>query len=106
MSTYIALVQPTDKRIFNTNRAAQTIKDETAVAERHGIKIKNFYWTSGPCNAVLVLQASDIHGIKGWRDSLKNLRVQVIPAVQDPGTVTQMTTDQSGSSCDVIHWWY
>ena len=106
MSTYIALVQPTDEGTFNTNRAIQTIKNGNAVAERHGIQIKNFYWTSGPYNAVLVLQAADTHGLKGWRDRLKNLHVQLIPAVQDPESVTQMTPDQWGASCDMIHWWY
>ena len=106
MSTYVALIEPTDKNIFHTNGATQSTRDGTAVAEKHGIKIENFYWTSGPCNAVLVLQAADKQGINGWRASLKNLRVQVIPAVQDPNTISQTTNDQWGSSCGMIPWWY
>jgi uncharacterized protein with GYD domain len=106
MSTYIALVQPTEKDTFNTGRATQTIKDGTAAAERHGVKIKNLYWTSGACNAVLVLQAADQHGIADWRDSLNNLRVQLMPVVQDLESMTQMTIGSWGSSCDMISWWY
>ncbi|MGB7946970.1 MAG: hypothetical protein WCH75_04735 [Candidatus Binatia bacterium] len=103
MSTYIALVQPAEKETFSTDRATQTIKDGTAAAARHGVKIKNLYLTSGACNAVLVLQAADQHGIADWRDSLNNLRVQLMPVLD---SMTQMTTDQWGSSCDMIHWWY
>jgi uncharacterized protein with GYD domain len=91
MSTFIALIQPTEKELFNAHRATQSIKDGTAAAERHGIQIRNFYWTSGPCNAVLVLEAADQKGTTGWKNSLSNLRVQVIPTVHDPEFRIQTT---------------
>ena len=106
MSAFIALIQPTEKEHFNAYGAIQSIKDGTAAAERHGIQIANFYWTSGPCNAVLVLEAADQQGITGWKNSLNNLRVQVIPAVHDPHSTIPTTTGGWDVSCDVISWWY
>jgi uncharacterized protein with GYD domain len=48
---------------INADRAATDIKNGSAVAERLGIRITNFYWTSGAYNAVLVLQATYKNGI-------------------------------------------
>jgi len=102
----LIVLQHTDQGNCNTNRAAMDIKDATAVAETLGIKIRNLYWSSGTYNAVLVLQTADKHGITAWRDSLQNLRVELIPAAPDPDSVTQMTPGEWSSSSDIIQWWY
>jgi len=106
MSTYVALVQHTEQGDGSTDRAATDIKVGAAVAERLGIEVRDFYWASGTYNAVLVLQTADKHEITAWKDSLQNLRVELIPAGPDPDSVKQMTTSGRSSSSDLIQWWY
>jgi len=105
MSTYVALVQHTDQGDGN-NRTATDIKVGTAVAERLGIEVRNVYWASGTYKAVLVLQTADKHGITAWKNSLQNLRVELIPAAPDPDSVIPTTTGGWSSSSDTIQWWY
>jgi hypothetical protein len=106
MPTYIALVQPTESAVLCSERVTQTIKDEISIAERKGIKVRDFYWTTETFNAVLVLQTADKNGIKCWRDSLKNLRVELIETVQDHDYKNHPASEQRGFSCEMIHWWY
>ena len=59
MPTYVSLINWTDQGIRTVkdtlNRRGQT----EALAEKHGVKIEQVYWTVGPYDVVIVLEADD-----------------------------------------------
>jgi uncharacterized protein with GYD domain len=59
MPTYVSLINWTDQGIRTVrdtlNRRGQTEE----LAEKHGVKIEQVYWTVGPYDVVIVLEADD-----------------------------------------------
>ena len=59
MPTYIALMNWTDQGIRNVRDTVNRREQADALAEKHGAKIEQVYWTVGPYDIVTILQAPD-----------------------------------------------
>jgi len=59
MPTYVSLVNWTEQEIRTVrdtlNRRGQT----EALAEKHGVRVEQVYWTVGPHDVVIMLEAPD-----------------------------------------------
>jgi uncharacterized protein with GYD domain len=59
MSTYVVLMNWTDQGIRTVKETVQRRDRADAQAERHGASIKQVYWTVGPYDLVVILEAPD-----------------------------------------------
>jgi uncharacterized protein with GYD domain len=59
MSTYVVLMNWTDQGIKTVKETVQRRDRADAQAERHGASIKQVYWTVGPYDLVVILEAPD-----------------------------------------------
>lgn len=66
MTTYIVLINFADRAVQNINQISRRIKNDTAAAEKVGVRVKDIHWTSGVYDAVLVADAPNDKVIKDW----------------------------------------
>ncbi len=59
MSKHVVLLKFTDKGVSNIKDSAERAHKFDAYAEAKGIKILSQYWTTGPYDGVLVIEAPD-----------------------------------------------
>jgi uncharacterized protein with GYD domain len=59
MPTYIALMNWTDQGVRNVRDTVHRREQADALADKHGAKIEQVYWTVGPYDLVTILQAPD-----------------------------------------------
>ncbi len=59
MPRYISLLNWTDQGIRNVRDTVQRRDQADALAEKHGARIEQVYWTVGPYDIVTILQAPD-----------------------------------------------
>jgi uncharacterized protein with GYD domain len=59
MSKYIVLMNWTDQGIRTVKESVQRRDRADAQAERHGARIEQVYWTVGPYDLVVILEAPD-----------------------------------------------
>jgi uncharacterized protein with GYD domain len=59
MPTYVALMNWTDQGVRNVRDTVQRREQSDALAEKHGAKIEQVYWTVGPYDLVSVIEAPD-----------------------------------------------
>ena len=59
MPAYIVLMNWTDQGIRNARETVQRRDQADALAERHGARIEQVYWTVGPYDIVAILDAPD-----------------------------------------------
>jgi len=59
MSKHVILLKFTEKGIANIGNSAERAEKFDAYAESKGIKILGQYWTTGPYDGVLVIDAPD-----------------------------------------------
>jgi uncharacterized protein with GYD domain len=59
MPTYIALMNWTDQGVRNVRDTVSRREQADALAEKHGAKIEQVYWTVGPHDLVTILEAPD-----------------------------------------------
>jgi uncharacterized protein with GYD domain len=59
MPTYVVLMNWTDQGIRTVKETVQRRDQADALAERHGARIEQVYWTVGPYDLVTVIEASD-----------------------------------------------
>jgi uncharacterized protein with GYD domain len=59
MPTYIALMNWTDQGVRTVGDTVNRREQADALAEKHGAKIEQVYWTVGPYDLVTILQAPD-----------------------------------------------
>jgi uncharacterized protein with GYD domain len=59
MPTYVALMNWTDQGVRNVRDTVHRREQADALAEKHGAKIEQVYWTVGPYDLVTILQAPD-----------------------------------------------
>jgi uncharacterized protein with GYD domain len=59
MPTYVVLMNWTDQGIRTVKESVQRRDQADALAERHGARIEQVYWTVGSYDLVCVLEASD-----------------------------------------------
>src|SRR5215831_18658008 len=83
MSTYISLVQFTDKGIQAAKETTRRVADWNAKVQPMGVSIKQMYWTLGQYDQVCVFEAPDDEtaaGVLLAADMLGNIRTQTLRA--------------------------
>jgi uncharacterized protein with GYD domain len=59
MPTYVVLMNWTDQGVRTAKESVQRRDRADAQAERHGARIEQVYWTVGPYDIVVILEAPD-----------------------------------------------
>ena len=59
MPTYVALMNWTDQGVRNVRDTVHRREQADALADKHGAKIEQVYWTVGLYDLVTILQAPD-----------------------------------------------
>src|SRR5215210_5058167 len=59
MPTYVVLMNWTDQGVRTANESVQRRDRADALAEKHGARIEQVYWTVGPYDLVVILEAPD-----------------------------------------------
>jgi uncharacterized protein with GYD domain len=59
MPTYVVLMNWTDQGIRTAKETVQRRDQADALAEKHGTRIEQVYWTVGPHDLVSILEAPD-----------------------------------------------
>lgn len=59
MPTYIALMNWTDQGIRSVKDTVQRSEQAEGLAQKHGARIEQVYWTVGPYDLVALLEAPD-----------------------------------------------
>ena len=59
MPTYVTLMNWTDQGIRNVRDTVHRREQADALAERHGAKLEQTYWTVGPYDLVTIVEAPD-----------------------------------------------
>jgi uncharacterized protein with GYD domain len=59
MPNYVVLMNWTDQGIKSVRDTVQRREQADAQAERHGARIEQVYWTVGPYDIVVILEAPD-----------------------------------------------
>jgi uncharacterized protein with GYD domain len=59
MPTYVTLMNWTDQGIRTARETVQRRDQADALAERHGARIEEVYWTVGPYDIVTIVEAPD-----------------------------------------------
>ncbi len=59
MPTYVSLINWTDQGIRTVRDTLNRREQTEELAEKHGVKIEQVYWTVGPYDVVIVLEADD-----------------------------------------------
>ena len=59
MPTYVCLVNYTDEGIKNVGDTVARTDRGADIAQKHGVKLDQAYWTVGPYDVVVVLEAPD-----------------------------------------------
>ena len=59
MPTYVSLLNWTDQGIENVADTVTRYERAAELANRHGVRIEQIYWTVGPYDIVLIAEAPD-----------------------------------------------
>jgi uncharacterized protein with GYD domain len=59
MATYICTVEFSDKGVHNIKDTCQRAQNFTAAAEKLGVKVRDIFWTLGPWDGLIVMDAPD-----------------------------------------------
>jgi uncharacterized protein with GYD domain len=63
MPTYVCLVNYTDQGIKNVKETVTRTDRGADIAQKHGVKLEQAYWTVGPYDMVIVFEAPDDQAI-------------------------------------------
>jgi uncharacterized protein with GYD domain len=83
MPTYVVLVNWTDQGIRNVKQTIERTDHGGELAEKHGLKLKQVYWTVGAYDMVTVFEAPDDEAISAHLleiGSLGNIRTTTLRA--------------------------
>jgi uncharacterized protein with GYD domain len=83
MPTYVVLVNWTDQGIRNVKQTIERTDHGGEIAEKHGLKLKQAYWTVGAYDMVTVFEAPDDEAISAHLleiGSLGNMRTTTLRA--------------------------
>ena len=59
MPTYVSLINWTDQGIRNVKDTLDRTDRVTELAEKHGARLEQIYWTVGPYDIVTIVEAAD-----------------------------------------------
>jgi uncharacterized protein with GYD domain len=83
MAMYISLLQFTDQGIRNVKDTTKRAAAATAEAEKMGMKVRDAFWTLGPYDLVLLLDAPDDQSVTAFSlklGALGNVKTQTMRA--------------------------
>ena len=83
MPTYVALMNWTDQGVRTVGDTVYRREQADALAEKHGAKIEQVYWTVGPYDIVTILEAPDDESATAFfleAASLGNVRTTTLRA--------------------------
>ena len=83
MPTYIALVNWTDEGIRNVKAMLERTERVEQLAEKHGARLEQTYWTIGPYDIVAILEAPDEESASAFAlelGSMGNVRTTTLRA--------------------------
>jgi uncharacterized protein with GYD domain len=84
MSSYLVLIQFTDQGIRNIKDSPKRAAAAAAAAKKFGVKVREQFWTLGPYDGALVLEAPDDETVTAWAlnlGSLGNVKTQTMRAL-------------------------
>ncbi len=83
MPTYVSLLNFTDQGIRTVRDTLERMERAAGVAEKHGARLVQTYWTVGPYDLVVVLEAQDDESLTAFlleTGSLGNVRSTTLRA--------------------------
>ena len=83
MPTYVSLFNWTDQGIRSVKETVQRRDQADALAEQHGVRIEQVYWTVGPYDLVTIVEAPDDESVTAMLlelGSAGNLRTTTLRA--------------------------
>jgi uncharacterized protein with GYD domain len=83
MAMYVSLLQFTEQGIRNVKDTTKRAAAATAEAEKMGLKVRDSFWTLGPYDVVLLLEAPDDQSVTAFTlkvGSLGNVKTQTMRA--------------------------
>jgi uncharacterized protein with GYD domain len=83
MAMYINLLQFTEQGIRNVKDTTKRAAAATAEAEKMGMKVRDAFWTLGPYDLVLLLEAPDDQSVTAFSlklGALGNVKTQTMRA--------------------------
>ncbi len=83
MPTYVSLLNFTDQGIRTVRDTVERVDRATELAEKHGARLVQSYWTVGPYDLVAVLEAPDDESLTAFvleTGSLGNVRSTTLRA--------------------------
>lgn len=83
MPTYVTLFNWTDQGIRNVRDTVDRYDRSTELAEKHGVRFEQVYWTVGPYDIVGIAEAPDDESISAFfleLSSAGNLRTTTLRA--------------------------
>jgi uncharacterized protein with GYD domain len=86
MPTYVVLINFTDQGIQNVKQTTERTDHGGEIAEKHGLKLEQAYWTVGPYDMVAVFEAPDDEAISAHLleiGSLGNVRSTTLRAYDE-----------------------
>ena len=86
MPTYVVLINFTDQGIRNVKQTTQRTDHGGEIAEKHGLKLEQAYWTVGPYDMVAVFEAPDDAAMSAHLleiGSLGNIRTTTLRAYDE-----------------------
>jgi uncharacterized protein with GYD domain len=86
MPTYVVLVNWTDQGIRNVKQTIERTDSGGEIAQKHGLKLKQAYWTVGAYDMVCIFEAPDEEAISAHLleiGSLGNVRTTTLRAYSE-----------------------
>ena len=83
MAMYVSLLRFTEQGIRNVKDTTKRAAAATAEAEKIGLKVRDSFWTLGPYDVVLLLEAPDDQSVTAFTlkvSSLGNVKTQTMRA--------------------------
>ena len=86
MPRYVVLVNWTDQGVRNVKQTLQRTDIGGEIAEKHGLKLEQAYWTVGPYDMVTIFEAPDDEALSAHLleiGSLGNVRTTTLRAYDE-----------------------
>jgi uncharacterized protein with GYD domain len=86
MPRYVVLVNWTEQGIRNVKQTLERTDSGGEIAEKHGLKLEQAYWTVGPYDMVTIFEAPDDEALSAHLleiDSLGNVRTTTLRAYSE-----------------------
>ncbi len=86
MPRYVVLVNWTEQGVRNVKETLQRTDSGSELAEKHGLKLEQAYWTVGPYDMVTIFEAPDDEALSAHLleiGSLGNVRTTTLRAYNE-----------------------